>query len=126
LASRLSCSSSSRLRLYHSSKLTSPRRTALSLSQNFTRVDDPAITSAMNDFRGAADPDSRVNALKTVQHELATNQPMIFLVHARAALAIDNNVPGLHATTFRGSDKSAMAPYNETPFYGFAWRDPAG
>jgi peptide/nickel transport system substrate-binding protein len=95
------------------------------LSLNFTRFDDPAITAAMNDFRAAGDPAVRVDAMKKVQQELASNLPMIFLVHARAALAYMNKVHGLRNTTFPGSDKQAMAPYPETPFYAFAWRDPS-
>jgi ABC-type transport system substrate-binding protein len=93
------------------------------ISLNFTRFDDAKLTDAMNDFRAAGDPQTRVADMKVVQQELATNLQMIFLVHSRAGFAYQNAVHGLQATTYPGSDKPAMAPYPNTPFFTFAWRD---
>src|SRR5262249_26950548 len=93
------------------------------LSLNFSRLDEPDLTAAMNTFRAAADPKSRVDAIRTVQQQLATNLPVIFLVHSRAALVTQNSVQGLHATTYPGTDKETYAPYSNTPFYTFAWKD---
>jgi peptide/nickel transport system substrate-binding protein len=96
------------------------------LSLNFTRFDDQRLTDAMNDFRAAGDPQTRVADMKTVQQELATNLQMIFLVHSRAGFAYQNGVHGVQATTYPGGDKAAVAPYPSTPFYTFAWRDQSG
>jgi peptide/nickel transport system substrate-binding protein len=96
------------------------------ISLNFTRFDDAKLTDAMNDFRAAGDPQTRVNDMKVVQQELATNLQMIFLVHSRAGFAYQNAVHGLQATTYPGGDKQAMAPYPNTPFFTFAWRDQNG
>ena len=96
------------------------------LSLNFSRFDDPALTAAMNDFRASTDGATRVAAIKKVQQELATNLQMIFLVHSRASFVFQNDVHGLTATTFPGTDLSASAPYRNTPFYTFAWKDAEG
>jgi peptide/nickel transport system substrate-binding protein len=93
------------------------------LSLNFTRLDDPTLTSAMDAFRAAGDPKTRIDSIKTVQKELAANLPIIFLVHSRAGLATQPAVQGLHATTYPGTDKETFAPYANTPFYTFAWKD---
>jgi peptide/nickel transport system substrate-binding protein len=96
------------------------------LSVNFSRLDEPDLTTAMAAFRAAADPKSRVEAVKTVQKQLAENLPVIFLSHMRAALVAQNGVEGLHGTTYPGTDKETYAPYPNTPFYTFAWKDPSG
>jgi ABC-type transport system substrate-binding protein len=96
------------------------------LSLNFSRFDDPPLTKAMLDFRAASDPAARVAAIKKVQQELATNLQMIFLVHARAGFAYQGNVHGLQSTTYPATDKPATAPYPNTPFFAFAWKDSAG
>jgi peptide/nickel transport system substrate-binding protein len=92
------------------------------LSLNFTRYDDPDLTAAMDRFRAATDPQVRVDAIKTVQQELAKNLQMIFLVHQRGAFVYQNDVHGLHDTTYPGTTTKAFAPYQDTPFYTFAWK----
>jgi peptide/nickel transport system substrate-binding protein len=99
---------------------------AKGLSLNFSRLDQPQLTAAMNAFRAASDPQSRIDAVTKVQKQLARNLPLIFLLHARSGFAFQNNVRGLHATTYPGSDKESFAPYATTPFYPFAWLDQAG
>jgi peptide/nickel transport system substrate-binding protein len=94
------------------------------LSLNFSRFDDPELTTAMNTFRAATDAPARVAAIKTVQQELAKNLQMIFLVHSRSSFVHQNGVHGLTATTYPGTDVPAFAPYRNTPFYAFAWKDP--
>ena len=95
------------------------------LSLNFSRLDEPELTAAMNEFRAAADPKSRIEAVKTVQKQLAANLPVVFLVHSRAAFVAQNHVQGLHATTYPGTDKETYAPYANTPFYTFRVEGPA-
>jgi peptide/nickel transport system substrate-binding protein len=99
------------------------RANANGLSLNFSRLDDAPLTQSMNDFRAAADPQARIVAIKTVQQRLAVNLPMIFLVHSRAGIAFQNGVHGLHSTTYPGTDKETFAPYANTPFYAFAWKE---
>jgi peptide/nickel transport system substrate-binding protein len=92
------------------------------LSLNFTRFDDPPLTAAMDAFRASTDPKARVDAITKVQQELAKNLQMIFLVHSRGAFVYQNDVHGLHDTTYPGTDTKAFAPYQNTPFYTFAWK----
>jgi peptide/nickel transport system substrate-binding protein len=99
---------------------------ASGLSLNFSRYDDPDLTAAMNDFRAAGDAKTRIDAITKVQQELAKNLQMIFLVHSRSSFVYQNDVHGLAATTYPGTDKPAFAPYPNTPFYAFAWKDPTG
>ena len=96
------------------------------LSLNFARLDDPALTAAMGDFRAAAEPAARVDAVKKVQQSLARNLPMIFLVHVRAGFVYQNHVHGMQATTYPDTEKPAFSPYPNTPFFANAWKEPAG
>jgi peptide/nickel transport system substrate-binding protein len=95
------------------------------LSLNFSRLDDPELTAAMDAFRAAGDPQTRVDAIKKVQQRLAIGLPMIFLVHSRAGFAYQNNVHGMQATTYPDTDRPAFAPYANTPFYALAWKTQA-
>jgi peptide/nickel transport system substrate-binding protein len=102
------------------------KASAKGLSVNISRLDEPDVTAAMGAFRAAAHPDGRVAAVATVQEQLAANLPVIFLAHSRAAFVAQTNIQGLHTTTYPGSDKETYAPYANTPFYTFAWKDTVG
>jgi len=96
------------------------------LSLNYTRLDDPEITAAMDEFRGAAEPAQRVAAMAEVQKRLARDNQMIFLVHTRGAWVYANRVHGARdATTFPGTDVVAFSRYPTTPFYASLWKDAA-
>ncbi len=92
------------------------------LSLNFSRFDDAALSAAMDDFRAAADPQKRIDAIKVVQKELAKNLQVLFLVHNRSAFAYSLKVHGVRATTFDGTDRPAYTPYVTSPFITAAWK----
>jgi peptide/nickel transport system substrate-binding protein len=92
------------------------------ISLNFSRYDDPELTAAMNAYRSTADQTARIDAIKTVQKELAKNLQVIFLAHQRGAFSYQNGLHGLQDTTYPGTDQRAFSPYPNTPFYTFAWK----
>lgn len=98
---------------------TPPNPTGLSL--NYSRLDEPALKTALDDFRATEDPAKQKEALARAQQELAKNLPMVFLYHGRSLFVYKKNVHGLAANTFPGTSTPAASPYPTTPFYTSAW-----
>ena len=93
------------------------------ISLNYTRFDDPGITKALDDFRATGDPKARIEAMKTVQKELARNLQVLFLSHAVTAWVYGDDVHGFTAPVVPGTQTRVYNPYPTTPFYSWVWRD---
>jgi len=93
------------------------------LSLNFTRNDNPNITKAMDESRTTLDKAKQAEAYKKVQKELAKDLDRIFLVHNVGSIVYRNNVHGVRATTFPGTDVPAWSGFLTTPFFTSTWKD---
>lgn len=96
---------------------------AQGLSLNFTRYLNPNIKKAMDDARSTADKGKQAEAYKTVQKEMAKDLDKIFLVHNVGSIVYRNNVHGVRATTFPGTNIPAYAGFSTTPFSTSTWKD---
>ena len=97
--------------------------TATGVSLNYTRLNDPVITQAMDAARATDDVSRQTEQYDIVQREMAKNLDRIFLYHARTAAAYVNRVHGFTAATFPGSDERALAPSITSPFFTTTWVD---
>ena len=98
---------------------TQPSATGISL--NYTHLDDPEITAAMDAARATSDPSSIIDDYAIVQREMAKNLDRIFLYHSRLAAAFVNRVHGFTTGSFPASDERAFAPSITAPFYTSMW-----
>jgi len=91
------------------------------ISLNYTRMDDPAITKAMDDARSTAERNQQIADYDIVQKQMATNLDRIFLYHGRNASAFDKRVHGFTTATFPGMTDRAFAPDVTISFYTAMW-----
>jgi peptide/nickel transport system substrate-binding protein len=95
------------------------------LSLNFTRNDNPRISSAMRRARGSVDLQVQVAAYHEVQRELAADLDKIFLVRPVTAIVSGLNVRGQAATTAPGGGPPVHAGLSPASlFLTSVWVDP--
>nr|WP_249420442.1 ABC transporter substrate-binding protein [Rhabdothermincola salaria] len=70
------------------------------LSLNFARNDDAALTAALDESRAAPDLETRVEAYRVVQEQLADRLPYVYLVRQRFVIVTTPSVHGLADWTF--------------------------
>lgn len=94
---------------------------ASGLSLNISRFVDPQLTAAMDAARATADPAAQAEAYRTVQRRFAEDLQVLFFAHRLRAIAYDNRVHGLRATTVPGTETTAYAGVFTTPFLTTTW-----
>lgn len=70
------------------------------ISLNFSRLDDPDLTKALNDYRSTPDPTAQKTAWDTAQKRIAQNLNAIFVVRNGAAVIYTDNVFGFLDAVF--------------------------
>jgi peptide/nickel transport system substrate-binding protein len=89
-----------------------------SFALNFTRMDDPLLTEALNEARATDDLAVQVEQWRTVQERLAENLNLLYVVRARGAVVYTDNVFGLLQPPLPDGQTSQLSI---SPFFAYAW-----